>query len=148
MSFFQNVINDIIFILEHKTTSQSKYIEILKLDQNGNQLEKIVRNLDSAYSLSSALYLNNKFFIVGSAYENGLFLVVDSLVNTLYSKINIYGDIDWFKIFSENILTAKFLSNNSILLGGKKISNNCFTDGYLINLDLNGNENWQITLKS
>jgi len=83
---FSNVINDIIFILEYKTTSQSKYIEILKLDQNGNQLEKIVRNLDSAYSLSSALYLNNKFFIVGSAYENGLFLVVDSLGNTLYSK--------------------------------------------------------------
>jgi len=33
------------------------------------------------------------------------------------------------------------------LLGGEKISNNGFTGGYLINLDLNGNENWQITLK-
>jgi len=174
---FSDVINDNIIILQYKISNlQSKYIEILKLDQNGNPLGKILRDLDSSYNLSKALYLNNMFFIVGSAYNKGLFLVMDSLGNVLYSKnynlekilgiiklnndssflihnfnfvskINIYGDIDWFKIFSENILTAKFLSNNSILLGGEKISNNSSTDGYLINLDLNGNENWQMILK-
>ncbi|MEO0223660.1 MAG: hypothetical protein ABIL76_01015 [candidate division WOR-3 bacterium] len=177
---FSNVINDNILIFQYKTASQSKYIEILKLDQNGNQLDKIVRNLNSNYTLENALYLNNKFFIVGSVYQNGeykgLFLVIDSLGNELYSKIynsesilgiiklnndssfliynfnfvskiNIYGDIDWYKTFSEGIWTAKFLSNNSILLGGEKISNDGYTDGYLINLDLNGNKNWEMILK-